>query len=40
MADENTPKKEESIYYWCYINGIKVFSPALTDGALGDIIYF
>ena len=40
MADENTPKKEESIYYWCYINDIKVFSPALTDGALGDIIYF
>ena len=40
MSDENTPKKEESIYYWCFKNDIKVFSPALTDGALGDIMYF
>lgn len=31
---------EESIYYWCWKNNIPVFSPALTDGAIGDIIYF
>lgn len=31
---------EESIYYWCWKNKIPVFSPALTDGAIGDIIYF
>ena len=40
MADENHPKKEESIYYWCYINKIPVFCPAFTDGALGDVMYF
>jgi len=31
---------EESIYYWCWKNDIPVFSPALTDGSLGDMIYF
>lgn len=31
---------EESIYYWCWKNDIPVYCPALTDGALGDIIYF
>ena len=30
----------ESIYYWCYKNNIPVFCPALTDGSLGDMIYF
>jgi len=40
MDDENHPRKEESIYYWCYKNGISVFCPAFTDGALGDVMYF
>jgi deoxyhypusine synthase len=31
---------EESIYYWCWKNNIPVHAPALTDGAIGDIIYF
>ncbi|OCF77106.1 deoxyhypusine synthase [Kwoniella mangroviensis CBS 8886] len=31
---------EESVYYWCYKNNIPVFCPALTDGSLGDMIYF
>ena len=31
---------EESIYYWCAKNGIPVYCPAFTDGALGDVIYF
>ncbi|KAG7571531.1 hypothetical protein FFLO_00547 [Filobasidium floriforme] len=31
---------EESVYYWCYKNDIPVFCPALTDGSLGDMIYF
>ncbi|KAI3656078.1 hypothetical protein MP638_003079 [Amoeboaphelidium occidentale] len=31
---------EESIYYWCYKNNIPVYCPALTDGSLGDMIYF
>jgi len=31
---------EESVYYWCHKNGIPVFCPALTDGSLGDMIYF
>ena len=30
----------ESIYYWCHKNGIPVFCPALTDGSIGDMIYF
>jgi len=40
LDDDNHPRKEESIYYWCYKNDIKVFCPALTDGALGDVMYF
>ena len=31
---------EESIYYWCWKNNIPVFSPAITDGSIGDVIYF
>ena len=30
----------ESIYYWTAKNNIPVFSPALTDGSLGDMMYF
>eukprot|EP00051_Salpingoeca_urceolata_P011976 m.148887 g.148887 ORF g.148887 m.148887 type:complete len:389 (-) comp17331_c0_seq5:38-1204(-) len=30
----------DSIYYWCYKNDIPVFCPAITDGSIGDIIYF
>jgi len=30
----------ESVYYWAYKNNIPVFCPALTDGSLGDMIYF
>jgi len=29
-----------SVYYWCYKNDIPVFCPALTDGSLGDMLYF
>lgn len=31
---------EESIYYWAAKNKIPVFCPALTDGSLGDMLYF
>ncbi|BEI81897.1 hypothetical protein CcaverHIS002_0210570 [Cutaneotrichosporon cavernicola] len=31
---------EESVYYWCWKNDIPVFCPALTDGSLGDMMYF
>ncbi|EXJ85388.1 deoxyhypusine synthase [Capronia coronata CBS 617.96] len=31
---------ESSVYYWAYKNDIPVFCPALTDGSLGDMIYF
>jgi deoxyhypusine synthase len=31
---------EESVYYWAYRNNIPVFCPALTDGSLGDMMYF
>jgi len=30
----------ESVYYWCYKNNIPVYSPAITDGSIGDMIYF
>ncbi|KAL5034400.1 Deoxyhypusine synthase [Batrachochytrium dendrobatidis] len=30
----------QSIYYWAYKNDIPVYCPALTDGSLGDMIYF
>ena len=29
-----------SVWYWCAKNKIPVFSPAITDGAVGDNIYF
>jgi deoxyhypusine synthase len=31
---------EDSVNYWCWKNKIPVFCPALTDGSLGDLIYF
>jgi deoxyhypusine synthase len=29
----------DSIYYWCYKNDIPVFCPAITDGAIGDMLF-
>lgn len=31
---------EDSYLYWAYKNNIPVFCPALTDGSLGDMMYF
>ena len=31
---------KESIYYWAWKNKIPVFCPAITDGSIGDMIYF
>ena len=31
---------DNSVYYWCYKNDIPVFCPALTDGSIGDMMYF
>lgn len=31
---------EESIYYWAAKHNIPVFCPALTDGSIGDIMFF
>ena len=30
----------DSIYYWAFKNSIPVFCPALTDGSLGDMMFF
>lgn len=30
----------ESIYYWAQKNNIPIFCPALTDGSIGDMLYF
>ena len=29
-----------SVYYWCAKNKIPVFCPSLTDGSLGDMLFF
>lgn len=31
---------ESSVYYWASKNNIPVFCPGLTDGSLGDMLYF
>lgn len=31
---------EDSVLYWASKNNIPVFSPAITDGSLGDMMYF
>lgn len=30
----------ESVWYWCYKNDIPVFCPAITDGSVGDMLFF
>jgi deoxyhypusine synthase len=30
----------DSVYYWAYKNNIPVFCPAITDGSVGDMLYF
>lgn len=30
----------ESVYYWCHKNKIPVFCPGITDGAIGDALFF
>ena len=30
----------DSVWYWCAKNGIPVFCPAITDGSIGDMVYF
>lgn len=29
-----------SVLYWCWKNDIPVYCPAITDGSIGDMIYF
>jgi hypothetical protein len=29
-----------SVYYWAQRNGIPVFCPAITDGSIGDMLFF
>jgi deoxyhypusine synthase len=31
---------ESSVYYWCAKHGIRVYCPAITDGSLGDMLFF
>ena len=31
---------KDSCWYWCHKNNIPVYSPALTDGAIGDMMFF
>ena len=31
---------EDSVYYWAWKNDIPVYCPAITDGSIGDMIFF
>ena len=31
---------KDSIYYWCHKNKIPVYCPGLTDGSIGDMLFF
>ena len=31
---------KESVYYWAAKNAIPVFCPAITDGSVGDMLFF
>ena len=37
---ERLENREESIVYWAYKNNIPIFCPALTDGTIGNFLYF
>jgi hypothetical protein len=30
----------DSVYYWAQKNGIPVYCPAITDGSIGDMLFF
>jgi deoxyhypusine synthase len=30
----------DSVLYWAYKNNIPIFCPAITDGSIGDMIFF
>ncbi len=36
----NEDIKKKSILYWAYKNNIPIFCPAITDGSIGDMLYF
>ncbi|KAL3933973.1 MAG: hypothetical protein SGPRY_000048, partial [Prymnesium sp.] len=38
--DPAMSNKEESILLWAFRNKIPIFCPAITDGSIGDMIYF
>lgn len=40
MDEKLGPEKEKSVIYWAYKNNIPIFCPALTDGSIGDMLYF
>lgn len=40
LEEQNHPDRESSLVYWCYKNDIPMFSPAFTDGSMGDMVFF
>ncbi len=40
MEQSKMTDREQSIIYWAYKNDIPVFSPAFTDGSIGDMVFF
>jgi deoxyhypusine synthase len=39
-AMQNLERREESVVYWCSVNNIPIYCPAITDGSIGDMIFF
>lgn len=33
-------RDETSVYHWCAVHDIPVYCPAITDGSIGDMLYF
>lgn len=40
MDEKLGDEKNRSILYWAYKNNIPIFCPAITDGSIGDMLYF
>lgn len=40
MDEKLGKEKEKSVIYWAYKNNIPIFCPAITDGSIGDMLYF
>ncbi|WP_048055946.1 deoxyhypusine synthase [Pyrococcus sp. ST04] len=40
MEETLGKEKEKSVIYWAYKRDVPIFCPAITDGSIGDMLYF